>query len=201
MDDVNPLNPLLLPDSEFERRASSRLMDVLIRASLLGALAVLCYKIFSPFLTLMIWSIILAITLYPLHQRIARLVRSKQWLASLIIVIGGLLLIVIPTALLMNSFADSVREFIVAVQSNTLAIPAPREGIENLPLVGKQIHEAWSKAHSDLPGLVQSKQPTTTELAQVALGVVASIGGSLLMFVVSFIVGGIVMAYGDSGAS
>ena len=127
MDNADSLNPLLLPELQPEERASSRLMDVLIRASLLGALAVLCYKIFSPFLSLMIWSVILAVTLYPLHQRLARLLRGKQWLASIILVIGGLLLIVVPTALLMNSFADTLRGFIVAVQTDTLSIPPPRD--------------------------------------------------------------------------
>jgi hypothetical protein len=115
-------------DSEAEQRASSPLLDVLIRASLIGLLAVLCYQIFSPFLTLMVWAIILAVTLYPLHQWLAEKVSRKQWLASTILVIVGLLLIITPMALLMNSFADSVRHFIGAVQQNRLAIPAPREG-------------------------------------------------------------------------
>ena len=60
------------PDIELERRIASRLMDVLIRAGLILALALLCYKIFSPFLTLMVWALILAVTLYPLHQALAR---------------------------------------------------------------------------------------------------------------------------------
>ena len=130
------MNPLPQADSELEQRASSSLLDVLIRASLIGVLAVLCYQVFSPFLTLMVWSIILAVTLYPLHQWLAHKVGGKQWLASTILVIVGLLLIITPMALLMNSFADSVRHFIGAVQQNTLAIPAPREGVEKWPLVG-----------------------------------------------------------------
>ena len=186
--------------SELEQRASSPMMDVLIRASLIGVLAVLCYQVFSPFLTLMVWSIILAVTLYPLHQWLARKVGGKQWLASTILVIVGLLLIITPMALLMNSFADSVRHFIGAVQQNTLAIPAPREGVEKWPLVGKKIHDVWSKAHTDLPGFVQSMQPKIGELAQKALAMVASIGSGLLLFLVSFIVASILMAYGESGA-
>ena len=59
------------PDIELERRIASCLMDVLIRAGLILALALLCYKIFSPFLTLMVWALILAVTLYPLHQMLA----------------------------------------------------------------------------------------------------------------------------------
>ena len=194
------MNPLPQADSELEQRASSSLMDVLIRASLIGVLAVLCYQVFSPFLTLMVWSIILAVTLYPLHQWLAHKVGGKQWLASTILVIVGLLLIITPMALLMNSFADSVRHFIGAVQQNTLAIPAPREGVEKWPLVGKQIHDVWSKAHTDLPGFVQSMQPKIGELAQKAVAMVASIGSGLLLFLVSFLVASILMAYGESGA-
>ena len=60
------------PDFEVDARASSLLMDVFIRACLVLALAVLCLWIFAPFLTLMVWAVILAVTLYPLHQWIAR---------------------------------------------------------------------------------------------------------------------------------
>jgi predicted PurR-regulated permease PerM len=194
------MNPLPPPESEFEPRAPSHLLDVLIRAGLIGALAVLCYRVFSPFLTLMVWSIILAVTMYPLHQGLARRVGGKQWLASVILVIVGVLLIIIPTALLMNSFADSVRHFIDSVQNNTLSIPAPREGVTGWPIVGKKIYDIWSKAHADLPGLVQSMQPKIGELARAALAVVASIGSGLLLFLASFIVAGIVMAHGESGA-
>jgi len=188
------------PDYELSQRAPIQPMDVLIRAVLLGGLAFLCYRVFSPFLTLTVWSIILAVTLYPLHQRLARLVGGKQWLASTIIVVVGALAIVVPTALLVNSFADSVRGFIGAVQNNTLAVPAPRPGVETWPLVGKKIHGLWSQAHSDLPALVQSLQPKLSELAGSALTAVARVGGSLLMFMASFVISGIIMAYGESGA-
>src|SRR6186997_3096928 len=96
---IKPMNPLPDADSELEQRESSAIMDVLIRASLIGVLAVLCYQIFSPFLTLMVWSIILAVTLYRLHQWLAHKVGGKQWLASTILVIVGLLLIITPIAL------------------------------------------------------------------------------------------------------
>jgi predicted PurR-regulated permease PerM len=187
-------------ESELEQPAPSRLLDVLIRAGLIGALAVLCYRVFAPFLTLTVWSIILAVTMYPLHQWLARKV-GRQWLASAILVIVGILLIIIPTALLMGSFADSVRGFIDGVQHGTLEIPAPPEGIAAWPIVGKKIYDLWARAHIDLPGLVQSLQPKIGELTRGALGLVASIGGSLLLFLASFIVAGIMMAYGESGAA
>ena len=181
-------------------RASAPLMDVLIRIALIGALVVLCYQIFSPFLTLTVWSIILAVTLYPFHQRLARRLGRKQWLASTLMIIVGLLLIIVPVAWLLNSFADSTRHFIGAVQQNTLQIPPPRAGVEKWPLIGKKIFGAWSQAHNDLPGFVQSMQPKLGDLAQKALGMVASMGKGLLLFLASFIVAGILMAYGEPAA-
>ena len=46
-----------------EARTAAGLLDVLIRAGLILALALLCYQVFSPFLTLMVWALILAVTL------------------------------------------------------------------------------------------------------------------------------------------
>jgi len=183
-----------------EARASTPLMDVLIRITLIGALAVLCFQIFSPFLSLAVWSIILAVTLYPLHQRLAGRLGRKQWLASTLVIIIGLLLIVIPVAWLLNSFADTTRNFIGSVQQNTVQIPPPRPGIEKWPLVGKKIYGAWSKAHSDLPAFVQSMQPKIGDLAGRALAMVAGLAKTLLLFLASFIVAGILMAYGEPAA-
>jgi predicted PurR-regulated permease PerM len=189
----------MLPDYEFENRIAARLLDVLIRAALIGVMAALCYVVFAPFLTLMVWALILAVTLYPLHRSLARTIGGRQGLAATIVVVIGGLLIVTPAALLMNSFGSSVYDFVGAVQHNTLVIPAPPAGIEEWPIVGKKLNGVWSKAHSDLPGLVESMQPKVGELARKALSIVASIGVGMLQFIASFIVAGILMAYGEAG--
>jgi predicted PurR-regulated permease PerM len=194
------MNTLPRPTFEFGRQAQSHLLDVLIRAALLGALAVLCYRVFSTFLTLAVWSVILAVTLFPLHQWLARSFGRRQWLASTVLVVVGVLLVVVPTSLLLNSFADSVSNFVGAVQQNRLSIPAPREGVERWPLVGKKLHHAWSTAHTDLPALVQSVQPKVGDLARRALATVASVGLGLLLFLASFVFAAVIMAYGESGA-
>jgi predicted PurR-regulated permease PerM len=188
------------PDQELEQRLASLLLDVLIRAGLILAMVMLCYQVLSPFLTMMVWALILAITLYPLHQSLASKIGGKQGLAATLLVVVGLVLIVGPTAMLMSSLGDSVQHLVHDVQNNALKIPAPRPGVEKWPVVGKQIYDVWSKAHADLPALVQSMQPKIGELAKTALGFVASIGGGLLQFLASFIIAGIIMAFGQSGS-
>ena len=188
------------PDDELQKRYSTRLLDVLIRAGFIALLAALCYIVFAPFLTLMVWAIILAVTLYPLHDALARRLGGRQGLAATIVVLAGCVLIITPTALLLNSFGSSLHEFIRAVQDNTVAVPPPRESIKGWPFVGEKIYGIWSQAHSDLPGLVQSMQPKIGELARKAVAIVAGIGVGLLQFLASFIIAGILMAYGEAGA-
>jgi predicted PurR-regulated permease PerM len=188
------------PDYELEDRLASRLLDVFIRAGLVVGLVLLCYFIFSPFLTLMLWALILAITIYPLHQMLAARIGGKQGLAATLVVLLAVGVIVTPTVMLASEFGDSVQTLIKRVRDNTLQIPAPSEKVAAWPIVGEKAHKIWSQAHDDLPALVKSMQPKIGELATKALGIVAGLGGAFLMFLASFVVAGIMMAYGESGA-
>jgi predicted PurR-regulated permease PerM len=187
-------------DTDAKQRDMSGLLDVLIRAGLILALVMLCYKVFAPFLTLMIWALILAVALYPLHQYLAAKIGGKQGLAATIVVLLGIALIIVPTGVLMSSLGDSVHQLIIDVEEDTLEIPAPPDAVATWPVVGAKVHAMWSAAHADLPAFIQSLQPKIGDLAKVALGFVAGIGVGLLLFVAAFVVAGIVMAFGQAGS-
>jgi predicted PurR-regulated permease PerM len=187
-------------DHDMEERLARRLLDVFIRAGVVLALVLLCHHFFSPFLTMMLWALILSVTLYPLHQMLANRMGGRQGRAATLIVLLGIGLIVSPTVMLASSFGDSVHHVINGVKDNTLAIPAPPQRIAEFPVVGKKAYAAWSKAHNDLPGFVKSMQPKVGELAGKALGIVASLGGGILMFLFAVIIAGIMMAFGEPGA-
>jgi predicted PurR-regulated permease PerM len=187
------------PDYELEDAAPTPLLDVLIRAGLILALALLCYRVFAPFLVLMVWALILAVTLYPLHQAVARRIGERQGLAATLITILGIVLIVAPTALLLISMGDSMQQLIKDVQHDTLQVPPPRPNVAAWPLVGKEVYAVWERAHTDLPGVVQSLQPKIGDLAKAALAMVASIGGAILQFIAALAIAGIIMAFGHAG--
>lgn len=190
----------MLVDRELEKRIASRLMDVLIRAGLILALVMLCYRVFEPFLVLMAWALILAVTLYPLHQRLVNKTGGKQGRAATLLVLVCVVLIVAPTVMLVNSLGDSLQTLVNGIQNNSLQIPPPAQGVADWPLIGKKLHATWAQAHSDLPLLLQSMQPKLGELTTKALGILAGMGGGLLMFIASFIIAGILMAFGEPGA-
>ena len=124
---------------------------------------------------------------------------GKQGRAATFLVLLGIVVIVVPTAILMSSLGDSIHDLINNVQNDTLEIPAPPESVAGWPVVGPKVHALWSRAHDDLPALVKSMQPKIGDIAKSALGFVASIGGGLLQFLASFIIAGILMAFGEAG--
>lgn len=187
------------PDYEFEKRVAARLLDVFIRTGLLIALVMLCYRVFSPFLPLMLWALVLAVALYPIHKALANKAGGRQGLVATLLVMLGIMFIVVPTSLLVNSFGDSIQDLIHKIHNNTLQVPAPSQSVAQWPLVGEKVYAAWSQAYTNLPGLLQSVQPKMADLSRQALGVVAGLGGGLLQLVFSFIVAGIIMAFGEAG--
>ena len=188
------------PDRELEKRLASRLLDVLIRAGLIVGVAILCYRVFAPFLTLTVWAVILAVTVYPLHRTIASKLNGRQGLSATLLTLLGITLLVVPTAVLMGSLGDTLEDLIKGVQTNSIKIPPPPDSVAAWPLVGQKLHDAWSRAHTDLPSLVQSLQPKIGELARAVLGFVAGIAGALLGFLAAVILAGIIVAFGESGA-
>ena len=186
-------------DITLQKLLSRRLLDVLIQAGLIVVLVSFCYKIFAPFMTLMLWALILAVTLYPLQQRMARKMNGKQGLAATVLVLLGILLIFVPVLLLTNSLADSVTGLINSMRDNTLVIPPPSDKVATWPIIGEKLHALWAMAANDLPALIQSLQPKIGDLAKASLAFVASIGGGMLQFLFSFIIAGVIMAFGKDG--
>ena len=104
-------------DRELEQRLSSRLMDVLIRAGLVLAVVLLCYRVFAPFLTLTAWALILAVTLYPLHRAVAGKLKGRQGVSATLLALLGIVVFVAPTAVLMSSLGDWNRGGVVRVHN------------------------------------------------------------------------------------
>lgn len=184
---------------EQEPAAGKSMLDVLIRAGLILTLVLLCYRVLAPFLVLVVWAVILAVAMYPMHRAVARSIGGRQGVAAALVTLLAVVLIVVPSAVLLSSLGDSVRQLITDVQQDTLRIPPPRPGVAQLPLIGERVHTVWAAAHDDLPALVQSLQPKFGELAKDALAMVASIGGVILQFIAALIVAGIIMAFGEGG--
>lgn len=184
-----------------EKRLVARFLDMFIKFGLILALASFCFTVISPFMNMLLWALILAVTLYPLHQRFAARMGNKQGWAATLLVLLGVLLIVVPTIAMISSLGDSVSALITKVTSDSLVIPQPSNRLVAIPIVGEKIYVVWMKAATDLPALVKSYGPQLGEITRQVITILASMSGGLIGFVFSFIVAGIMMAWGASGAA
>lgn len=191
-----PQSPL--SDKALEKLISRNLIDSFIRIGLIGVLVVYCYQIFSPFISLTLWSVILAVALYPLHAAIARKMGGREGRAATILVLAILLGVLVPGTLLAISFADSITGFIEHVRDGTFQVPAPRDSVAGWPVVGKDLHALWSAAHDDLGSAITTFEPKLRAVTKQLLGYARSVGTAMLKFLVSLVLAGIWMAYAAS---
>lgn len=176
-------------------------LDLVISAGLLVVLVVICYRVLAPFIGLLVWSLILAIVLYPLHQWLARRLGGRQGGAATLMVVLASLLVGVPVALLSSSLADSVIWLIDGIKTHSLQVQLPPARVAALPLVGEKLHAVWTLAATDLPALVHQLQPKIGDLARMGLSFVGGLGGGILLFLLSFVVAAILMAFGRGGAA
>ena len=189
-----------LDNNKTESNFSSDLTEVMIRVGLIAFLVYTSAKIFSPFMGMMMWGLILAVTLYPLHQKLADKFGGKQGSAATLIVLVGVLLLGIPTVMLVESSADFIRGSGAVFQQESISIKPPPTSIAEWPVVGDKIYSAWTMAASDLPAFFEDNKALFTGMAEKGLSFAAGSIGGLFQLLFSLIIAGVMMAYGQSGS-
>lgn len=181
------------------RALSGGLLDVLIRAGLITVLVIFCFQIFYPFLNLMLWALILAVTMYPLHCMLRGKLGNKDGRAATLIVVVALALLMVPIYLLGTSISESIDGTLTMLKSETLQIPPPSEKIASLPLIGKPLYAYWMQASTDVSGVVMKLMPYIKSVGLTVLGKMAGVGVGFLLFIAALIIAGVLMAYGTNG--
>lgn len=179
---------------------SKDLTDLIIRLGVIAFLVYACVRIFEPFVGLVLWALILAVVLYPMHRKLANRLGGRQGRAATLLVLAGILLIGIPTAMLGGSFANFVHELHAHAEAGTINIKPPAPSVAEWPLIGQQVYDTWNLASKDLPTLLQQMQPQLGTVSKFVLGMVANTAAQVFAFFGSLIVAGIMMAYGEDGA-
>ncbi len=188
----------MVPSSE--KAFSHGMLEVLIRAGLIAVLVIFCFQIFHPFLDLMLWSVILAITLYPLQGKLKGMLGNKEGRTATLIVLIAIGILLVPIYLLGTSIAESVESVMSMLKSGGIHIPPPAESVAAWPLVGKPLYGLWLQAATDLPELVQKFIPQIKDVSITLLSKLAGVGMGFLIIIFALMIAGIVMAYGESGS-
>ncbi len=189
-----------LETSTLRQILSRDLIDTIIRIGLIVVLVVLCYRVVAPFVSLILWALILAVALYPAHQALARRLGGRQGTSASLIVLIAMLVIGLPTALLGGSFAGHLHDAYSAFQNDSMTMRKPDPAVAEWPIVGPQVNTLWNSAADDLPGFLGANKVPLEKLSRHAFSVAANTAGAIAVFLGSLIIAGIVMAYGEAGS-
>ncbi len=178
---------------------SNNIYDTTIRLFILLLIIAWCLLIMYPFVSIMLWSLILGLALYPLHKKLADKLGGKTKLASFIIVFSILAIIFIPSWLLIDSLISEVKELKVSYNNGNLTIPAPTEKVKDWPIIGEKLYDGWQNAHINLKETIIKYKDQLTEVgSKLAKGIMGAAGGMLKMMV-AFIIAGILLVISNAG--
>jgi len=169
-------------------------IDIFIRLGFLALLIAWCFQLIYPFSGVILWGIILALALAPLYNTINRKLGDKPKLSTSIIILLGLLIVIIPSWLFLESTIDGVKEFNTRLENGSLTIPPPSESVADWPLIGEKTFETWNQASANLEAFISKYQAQVKQIATKLIEGFLGIGGSILQFLLAIIIAGILLA-------
>jgi hypothetical protein len=165
----------------------------------LSLLLYFCFEIIKPFITLLIWGSVLAITFFPLHKKFTRLLKGRKWISASIITLIMFLLIIGPATMLTLATVDEFKVISNAYSEGKLQIPPPAENVKNWPVIGTALYNQWSEASVNLTGFITEHAETMKPIILKLIDLLSSVGIGILLLIASVLVAGIMMVYGKIG--
>ena len=156
---------------------STQRTDRIVAIATALLLAAGCIVVLYPFVSALLWAVILCFVTWPTFLWGVRLLGDRWTLAATLMALLVAALLVAPFVAVGLSLADNVGH-LTAVISRELehGPPAPPAWVADIPLVGHRLHTAWQGLTQDSSGLITALQrlvvPVSTWLLSqgVALG-------------------------------
>ncbi|MDI4665538.1 AI-2E family transporter [Xanthobacter autotrophicus] len=156
------------------------LLHLALRFGTLALLLVWCFTIMRPFLTPILWGLIIAIASHPLFIRLRTAVQGRTAVAATLYVLLALGLLVLPAYLLADTLISSLKLLAHHFADGTLRVPPPPDAVRSWILVGEPLHRFWLLASTNLD---QAIATVATEFTWVGRSMVSGVSDVLLGFV------------------
>jgi predicted PurR-regulated permease PerM len=163
-------------------------VDVVIRFGLLALLGYWSWGVIAPFLTIGLWSAILAVALYPLFDRLSQWLR-RRWLAAALVTLLCLLIVVAPVTWLGLGMISGIKFMAKELDAGLPSMALPNEAVRGWPIIGESIFQLWSQVVTDVKvqfiELVPYLKPVGTKLFEIAANTMLGLVKCLVAIVVA----------------
>ena len=121
----------------------------------LGGIALLllligCVMVLKPFLSSLMWAVILAYSLYPLQRRFTRWFRGSRTLAACFVTLTLILVLAGPVVFIGLRLVEDGRAFAIATRNWFLSAPQETpEWLRDMPIIGEEATAYWTVFSND----------------------------------------------------
>jgi predicted PurR-regulated permease PerM len=185
--------------SRTDDRFLANAMASFLQIGALFLLLLLCYRIASPFIHVVIWGIVISVGLYPTHVALAAKLGGKEKLSATILVLLGLAIIIVPVVLTAESSIGSLQRISSNVEAGTVSIPPPKAAVAEWPVIGEPLYGFWSSAATNLESTMNTYAPQLKQIAHTAASAAGGMLTGALQFIISVIIAGALLMSADSG--
>jgi predicted PurR-regulated permease PerM len=172
----------------------TKALEVTIHVGVVVLLLLWCFRIVQPFVEIIVWGIIIAIAVSPFYNRLKSALGGRDRLSATLITLFALIVLIVPAFLLSESLIDTVQDISARLEKGTLNIPPPSENVRTWPVIGEPLYNSWSLASENLGAALSKMTPDVKKIGSQLLSVAANTGKGILMFVVSIIIAGVLLA-------
>ena len=175
------------------------LIDTVLRLGLVALLVYVCVRILLPFTGILLWSIILAVMIYPLHRHLAGRLGNRN--AALLIGLVGVVVALIPMVIVVSSLGSSLVSLIAGLRDHSLTLPPPPARLADIPIIGAKLTEFWTLVASNMPAALAKFRDVLNGPATWLVSFAGSLATAELSFVLSFGIAAVLIAYGRGAAA
>jgi len=156
--------------------------------ALLSLLAVGSLVVLRPFMSALLWAVILTFSTWPIYAWLLRTLGGRVRLAAALMTLAVAAVLVAPLAVLGATLAEHVAS--VAEIARTLlgeGLPEPPAWVAGVPLVGPEMQTYWASLAHDQAALAAALEPYIAQARDWALRGGASLGRGALELTLSVV--------------
>ncbi|MBT8057754.1 MAG: AI-2E family transporter [Gammaproteobacteria bacterium] len=172
-------------------------IEIAINLLMVFLLLYWCLKILSPFIPLILWAAVIAVSLYKPFLKVQGMLGGRKKLAVVLFALIGLAVVLVPGWMFVGSILESTNEIRSGLESGQLEIPPPGENVRNWPVVGEKVYSQWSEATNNLEAWIADNAVTIKALISGVFGKLTQVGISVMAFAVSILIATAFLANAD----
>jgi predicted PurR-regulated permease PerM len=160
-----------------------------ITVVILAAIVIGCYLVLAPFISALLWAVVLCCTTWPAFNRLRRVTRLSASLAGLLMTTLIALVLLAPFVFVGMTLAENANQLLVLGKRFVdEGPPEPPAWVGQIPLIGDRIQSYWAGFAHDSPALVAELEKYLEPLRSFALASGGAVAQGLLQLTLSILI-------------